>query len=99
MGRSPPDERTGLSFNFAAGPRQCSHFRVRQLNYNSFITSGRTEYKSPCLTVSSVTVFSVFIHCHRNVFTQPMFSNGLPRMFIAAGMCVGEPLASNELPL
>jgi hypothetical protein len=23
------DERTGLPFTFAAGPRQCSHFRVK----------------------------------------------------------------------
>jgi hypothetical protein len=61
--------------------------RVRMNWTNSFITSGRTEYKSQCLTVPLLSCFSVFNRCSGNVLTEPLPSNGLPRLFVAAGRC------------
>jgi hypothetical protein len=52
---------------------QLTHSRMKWTN--SFVTSGRTEYKSPYLTVP-VILFS------------PPPSNGLPRLFVVAGMRV-----------
>jgi hypothetical protein len=40
------------------------------------LTSGRTEYKSPCLTVPLLFCFSLFIRCSGNVVTEPLPSNG-----------------------
>jgi hypothetical protein len=48
---------------------------------NSFITSGRTIYKSPCLTAPLLSCFSVFIPYHGNVLTEPLPSNGLFRSY------------------
>jgi hypothetical protein len=99
------DERTGLSFISVVGPRQRSYFRVRvpwnllanEIWIDSFITSGRTEYKSPCLKVP--LLFCVRLSL-RNLLTEPLPSNGLFRVWSLQRECVfGDPLVSNELPL
>jgi hypothetical protein len=43
---------------------------------------------SPYLTVPLLFCFSVFILCHGNVLTVPLPLNGLPRLFVAAVICV-----------
>jgi hypothetical protein len=52
---------------------------------HAFITSGRTEYKSLCLTVPLLFCSSVFILCHGNVLTKPLPSNWLPLWFHYSG--------------
>jgi hypothetical protein len=81
--------------------RTTAHSSLTGMNWtNSFITSGRTEYKSPCLTVPLLLCFSVFILCHGNVLTEPLPSNGLSRVCsLQRKRAFGEPLASNGLPL
>jgi hypothetical protein len=64
------DERTGLSFTIAAGPRQCSHFRARVLwdSWRYFtVSDSRLPFSSP-LTTRRVTVevfdrFQYFLYC------------------------------------
>jgi hypothetical protein len=69
-------------------------FQMIELSWTE-LTSRRTDYKSPCLTVPLLVCFSVFILCSGDVLTEPLPSNGLFRLFVASGMCVTEPLFSN----
>jgi hypothetical protein len=67
---------------------------------NSFITSGRTKYKSPCLTVPLLFCFSLFNRCRGNVLTEQLPSSGLFSSYsLLLARVLGEPLASNWLPL
>jgi hypothetical protein len=53
------------------------------------LTSKRTEYKSPCLTVSLVFCSSVFIRCQVNVLSDLLLSNGDPTVeCVASIMCL-----------
>jgi hypothetical protein len=57
--------------------------RLPRMNWtNSFITSGQTEYKSLCLTVSLLFCFSVFNLCRGNVITETLPSSGLFRGYL-----------------
>jgi hypothetical protein len=75
------------------------YVKLSRMNWtNSFITSGRTEYKSPCLTVPLLFSSSVFIRCHGNVLSEPLPSNGLLRGYsFQREHVLMEPLASNGI--
>jgi hypothetical protein len=57
------------------------------------LTSRRTVYRPPSPTVR---VFILFYPLPREcVFGEPLASNRLPRLFVAAGTCFTKPLSSN----
>jgi hypothetical protein len=55
-------------------PKEESLTNVKRLNFRALLTSRRTEYKSPCLTVP--LLFS-YIRCLRNMLTELLLSNAL----------------------
>jgi hypothetical protein len=57
------------------------------------LTSRRTEYRSPSQTVPLLLSVSSF--ATKRVFSYPLTSNGLFRIFIAARTCVTERLPSS----
>jgi hypothetical protein len=72
-----------------------------QMNWtNSFITSGQSEYKSPCLTVPLLFCFFMFNCCCGNMLTKLLPSNRLLLSCSLQCECMfGEPSASNGLLL
>jgi hypothetical protein len=59
------------------------------------LTSKRTEYKSPCLTVPLLFSLSMFIHFRGNVLTEPLLSNALFRDIHCSGKMLTEQFPSN----
>jgi hypothetical protein len=90
---APPLTRTGLSFTIAAGPRQCSHSRIRvpwdsrlsQIRDFHFVSSYDSQgYGGDIrLLLKDRTENTDFqqLHCCWRVFTDPLLINGL-RNFI-----------------
>jgi hypothetical protein len=71
------DETTGLSFTIAAGPRQCSHFRVSQIwhfplcGYPASTRDGTQSQSLPNIT--RVALYDLYCW---DLFTESLHSNG-----------------------
>jgi hypothetical protein len=103
------DERTGLLFTIAAGPRQRSHFRVRvpwdswpyftvsdlRLPFHRLLPDSFSLHGS----LYSVSVTMENVCCHGKVFTKPLPRNGMSTRNFPAGVTGGRRVSLTTLPL